>query len=93
MNLLFGGSAILSATEEDFAANGELNGVKQAGQPFNTLGPHISPIVVSWTTHVHSRIVVEARIIQSFIRGRDFSAFASPSDFRPIAFFCFSLSA
>lgn len=46
-NLLFGGSAILSPTEEDFSANGELKGVKQAGQPFNTLGPHISPNAVS----------------------------------------------
>lgn len=47
-NLLFGGRAILSATEaEDFTAIGESDGVKHDGHPFSTRGPHISPSAVS----------------------------------------------
>ena len=42
-------------------------GGQQEGQPFKTLGPHISPIVVNWTTQVHNKTDVVALIIHSFI--------------------------
>jgi len=41
--------------------------VKHEGHPFKTLGPHMSPNAVNWTTQVHSNTDVVARIIHSFI--------------------------
>jgi hypothetical protein len=46
---------------------GGIDGVKQEGHPFKTRGPHVSPIAVSCTTHVHRRTVVLARNIHTFI--------------------------
>jgi hypothetical protein len=69
---------------------------KQEGQPFKTLGPHISPNAVNCTTQVQSKTDVVARIIHSFILDLDiellsFSTLLSPIAFKPISLLSSSL--
>lgn len=72
-------------TNREVAANCDSGGSKQAGHPFNTLGPNISPSAVSCTAQVHSSTMVVARIIHSFILAPfNRSILASPTYFTPI---------
>lgn len=72
-------------TNREVAANCDSGGSKQAGHPFNTLGPNISPSAVSCTAQVHSSTMVVARIIHSFILAPfNRSILASPKYFTPI---------
>lgn len=57
------------------AAIGKSWCLKQEGQPFNNLGPHISPIATKWTKQLHSNNIVIARIIHRLIRDLETNEF------------------